>query len=397
MSDNNNLFFHYIIPEYFPENGGIQKSLRRISNSIEKSFQNSEKNIYVLETEAENESNIFYLINDRLGITKPIQSDSNPNRRNKNIQRVNFLVLHNKIKSYVKSDPDKKHMIISFYASHAGFYAQLVASALHLPHIASVRGSDFYVNFLNHTSYGSLEFVVNRANYIVTTNNFQNNLLTQLYPNIQNKITTIHNAIEESVLKRKRQLILKKNISLVADCGFSYKKGTEFIVNGFETLIKKGYNVELKIAGEIDGKTKEFWKKLIVRLNKKYKKRFEYLGFINNIQEFLDNGDIYLSASLSEGCSNSRILALCTGIPIVTTENGAISDYKIDKKNIYFTPSGDQIKFTNAIIKLIHEIIESKDNVVSESELRSRIEYFSLEREKKEWNIVIQKILDNEN
>jgi glycosyltransferase involved in cell wall biosynthesis len=397
MKRNEPIFFHYVIPEYYPEYGGIQKSLKRISVSIENFFPESYSNIYVLDTKAKNYGNVFYLCNEKNELAKSFLTDTNASRVQKNLSRMNFFLLRNRISAVIQSYPYARHIIISFYASHAGFYAQLVAHTFELLHITSVRGSDFYVNFLNHTSFASTEFVVQRADFIVTTNTFQKNLLSDLYPIVKNKIQTIHNANEDlpSVYRNYVEKDKWQPIRIIADCGFSYKKGTEFILNSFKYLIFNGYKIELKIAGEIESKTKEYWYSLIEKYSKQYIKSFEYIGFVDDIQAFMQEGDIFVSASLSEGCSNSRIQALCTGIPIVSTGDGAIVDYEINRENVRIVPPGNQELFTQAIEDLIIQI-QNGGIFVSEDEIRKRLDYFSIKREQKEWTSIIIQLLNYE-
>ena len=78
------IIFHYIIPEYFPDKGGIQQSLKRISESIEELYADSTKYIYVIDTKANDHDDIFYLNNNYEEITNSILSDSNTNRVIKN-------------------------------------------------------------------------------------------------------------------------------------------------------------------------------------------------------------------------------------------------------------------------------------------------------------------------
>lgn len=395
MSQNHPLFFHFVTPEYYPDRGGIQQSLRRIASSIISAYSGSLYAIYVLETKANDNGNVHFVKNFMKKLTRPLSSSTYAESV-KSYKQLRFLSLESQVKYYLNRYPNFKHIIISFYASHTGFYSQMVASRFNLKHISSIRGSDFYVNFLNHTSFGSLEFVLEHANHIITTNNEQRDMLLSLYPRIlSNKLTTIHNALEGNVppFVNRHFPVSNQRLRLFTDSGFSYKKGTEQILDAFMRLFKEGENIELYIAGEIKEEEKNYWEKRIHSLKDICGQYFLPLGYKEPIIPWLQNADIFLSASLSEGCSNSRILALCMGIPLISTDNGAIMDYPFSKTNVAFVPVGNSVMIAGCI-REIYRRLSSGQGLLSTSEREERLQYFSLDRERTEWLLVIDKVLN---
>lgn len=389
------LFIHYVVPDYFPEQGGMQQSLRRLSKSLCQYWEGSICDYYVLNSHASDYDNVHFIYGR---VKRYLQSlvKTSDNEQKKEQKQLQYLVLQGLLGNTIEKNPDCTHLIVSFYASHAGFYAQLIASYYGIPHITSIRGSDFYTNYLNHSSFGSMDFVIHRADYIVTSNNTQKKMLMNLYPGmLDEKMVTIHNAFEGVCHDYKNKVFEnpERPISLVSDGGFFYKKGTETIMDCFEILYNRGFNIRLIIAGETAKKETLYWENKIHDFNQIYGERFKAIGYCLDISSLLAQADIYVSASLSEGCSNSRILALNTGMPIVTTNVGAVLDYPFDKSFIRFTSIGDSKQMAEEIIKTV-EKLKSNQMVVSDSEMKKRREYFSLKREQDEWGKIIKTLLN---
>lgn len=389
------IFFHFVTPEYYPDRGGIQQSLQRIATSLVNTFPDSLFTIHVLETKAEDYDNVYFVKNIMKKLSRPLSSSSFADSV-KAYKQLRFISLESQIKEQLNRYTDYEHLMISFYASHTGFYSQMVASRFNLKHISSIRGSDFFVNFLNHTSFSSLEFVIEHANHIITTNNMQREMLLSLYTKIVfGRITTIHNALEGNVppYVNKHAKEMGQHIRLFTDSGFSYKKGTDHIIDAFLRLFKEGENVELSIAGEIKEEEKSYWDKRILYVKESCGESFRQLGYQDSVLPFMQQADIFISASLSEGCSNSRILALCMGIPIITTDNGAIIDYPFPKTNVAFVPIGDPVMIARCIRGIIRNLSTGQGEL-SCIEREQRLQYFSTERERKEWATVINKVLE---
>ena len=388
------LFFHFVTPEYYPDCGGLQQSLQRVATSLFDAFPDSQYAIYALETKAEDYDNVHFVKNFMKKLSRPLSSCSFTDSL-KLYKQLRFISLESLIKEVLNSYSDYEHLIISFYASHTGFYSQMIASRFNLKHISSIRGSDFFVNFLNHTSFASLEFVVEHANHIVTTNNMQRDMLLSLYPKkMPGRLTTIHNALKGSVPPYINKYVIEKerNIRLFTDSGFSYKKGTDHIIDAFMRLFRDGEKVELSIAGDIKEEEKDYWDKRIQSVKESCGGFFHQLGYQDSVLPFMQQADIFISASLSEGCSNSRILALCMGIPIITTDNGAIVDYPFPKTNVVFVPVGNPVMIAKYIRGIVRNLSLGQGEIPC-IELEQRLQYFSIERERKEWVSVINKVL----
>lgn len=80
------------------------------------------------------------------------------------------------------------------------------------------------------------------------------------------------------------------------------------------------------------------------------------------------------------------------GIPIITTDNGAIVDYPFPKTNVVFVPVGNPVMIAKYIRGIVRNLSLGQGEIPC-IELEQRLQYFSIERERKEWVSVINKVL----
>lgn len=149
-----------------------------------------------------------------------------------------------------------------------------------------------------------------------------------------------------------------------------------------EELTKTTTNFIIKICGV--GKEKEL--KEIIK-NKKLTDYFEFLGWIDKKrkEELLEQSDIYLLPSYSEGMPMSILEAMGYGLPIIASNVGGIPEIVIDKKNGLLNTPGNSKQFA-----------ESISNLILHSDLRFKMgqESIRLIKSKYSLNIHIEKIMN---
>lgn len=84
--------------------------------------------------------------------------------------------------------------------------------------------------------------------------------------------------------------------------------------------------------------------------------RVHFLGYHTNVAEIYNCADIFLFPSKREGLGLAAIEAMATGLPIITSNVGGITEYSIDGKTGYTFNCDDIDGFANAIVKLEKDI-----------------------------------------
>ena len=69
------------------------------------------------------------------------------------------------------------------------------------------------------------------------------------------------------------------------------------------------------------------------------------LGFQNNTTELLKKSSIYVFTSLSEGTPNTILEAMASGLPVISSDVGGISQIILHGENGFLYNLNDQYKF----------------------------------------------------
>ena len=129
------------------------------------------------------------------------------------------------------------------------------------------------------------------------------------------------------------------------------KKGIEYAIESMPNILKKYPHTILRIIGDGDFKPEldKITKSLFLQNS------VDFIGWIPNIDvpNYLQNADIFLLPSLSEGFSLTAIEASACGLPIVSTPVGIVPDI-IDKwNNGIIVPFKSPEAISDAVITLL--------------------------------------------
>lgn len=394
------IHIHFVAKTFYPVKGGLEKSAHRITQSLStiKGFQ---LHIYIsgVKDFLFKENNFISTHDLREFVLEPYSDrviKKEPSVPLGEENRVDVLILKNAILDNLNKYPDEYHVIVSFYASTTGFVCQMIADTLGLPHIASIRGSDFSRDLYSAEGLHAIDWVAKRASHIVTTNNEQQQMMGILFARNQN-ITTIYNAIEKEF--SNVQWLHKKTdkIKLFSDSGFSFKKATHILLSTLEILISKQYPIQLHLVGEIEKVCEQYWKNLNIKVKTNQTENFIYYDYlnINDIPKMMLDCHIYVSSTLGEGCSNSRLQALSLGIPIVSTNTGELKDIVSllgDNPLLELCSPGNLAAFATGLEKMLHTL-QTSDCKPDQQYIASIHKLFSLTKERTTWESVIRKSL----
>lgn len=382
--------YHIVTSSFYPEVGGMESSILRITNLLSKHKDNKIL-IYVLKSSNLSDNHIFqngvttiYLSNR---ITKLLTPVKNTSAYGEESFRIRYLILKDEILNIIALNKNSRNFIISFFASSNGFLAQQVACDLDIPHIASIRGSDLNIYGHIREYFAAFSFLLSKSNFIITTSNEQKQIIGSYFNRYEN-VETIHNSIENiDQLPVFTPVSNQKFIRIFTDVGLNFKKGTHLLIDAIVALHKKKQvKVCLEISGKADSEQMEYFQSLINQISKESNGLVKYTGFKSQEQiiDSLLNSDLFIHPSISEGCSNSRILAYAIGIPVITSNTGEVKDIADILQNVYTFPALDLAALEKTILDVSLEIRHNAP-VVLMDQLNKLREYFNSKRELAEW------------
>ncbi|MBN2590587.1 MAG: glycosyltransferase family 4 protein [Sedimentisphaerales bacterium] len=194
-------------------------------------------------------------------------------------------------------------------------------NAKKLPYIISLRGSDVPGDNarlqLDYKILGPIfKAIWNKASGLVACSEGLKKRAMKFMPYMN--IDVIPNGVElENYYPSNEIRETKDELRLITSGRLSATKRVDMLIEAVEILRKSGYKIHFTIAG--DGSLGDSLKQLISQ--KKLDSCIEMSGRVEpaNMPDLYRASDIYISATMQEGMSNSMLEALACGLPVVTT------------------------------------------------------------------------------
>jgi glycosyltransferase involved in cell wall biosynthesis len=172
------------------------------------------------------------------------------------------------------------------------------------------------------------------------------------------KSLTIYNGIDTSIFYpqkddsiRKQLGISSEHILIGAVGNIRPAKGYDCFLKAARLVINEYPECRFVIAGQGAGKLFDE----LLKLRKKLimESDFFFLGFHKDPAKVLNNLDIFVLPSISEGFSLSTIEAMACGLPVVITRSGGPEELVENGENIIIDTPGNEIKLAEGIMNLI--------------------------------------------
>lgn len=261
-----------------------------------------------------------------------------------------------------------------------------------------------------------------KADKVITLSKMVKKDQMENYGVSENKIEVIYNACDtekiqkmanEEIKENELKKILEKNKGkIIINIGrLTYQKGQEHLIKAFREVVNKEPDAKLFILGQ--GTLRNRLEKLIDELN--LKNNIYLIGFHNNPYKFMKKSDIFVFSSMFEGLGNILLEAMACGLPIISTDceygpreiiapnsnlethanNIEEDEYGIlvpvckDNENKEENITVQEKIMAKAIINLLNN--KEKRMQYSKKSLE-RIKYFLMDKNKKEWEDVIENI-----
>lgn len=150
-------------------------------------------------------------------------------------------------------------------------------------------------------------------------------------------------------------------------------KNIEGVIGVLSRLIKENIRVELTIAGS--GVLENSLKELVSQLG--LQDNVHFAGFITDPYPYLQNSDLYILNSFTEGFSNSLVEAMYSKTLSLSTNVGAAPEIIKDFENGFIVPVEDEKALYNKIKDIIALADDQRKNI-KESGHQTVVDNFSL-------------------
>jgi len=260
---------------------------------------------------------------------------------------------------------DKSDCLIIRLPSILGLYVINIAKKMNKPYLIELVGCPWDAFWNSNMSKKIVAPVitaltrraVHDAKYVVyVTEEF----LQKRYPTIGESIScsnvTLHSVDELSLLNRiekinELKLNKKKILGTCATVDALYK-GQQYVIQAISKLKSEGYNVEYQLVG---GGDPSFLKSLAEKFG--VEREVKFLGEMKHedVFDWLEEIDIYIQPSETDGLPRAVIEAMSKGCPVIGSNAGGIPEL-IDKEFVFSKRNVDSLcevykKFTPEIMK----------------------------------------------
>ena len=276
----------------------------------------------------------------------------------------------------LKIDIVQSHLLGSnVYCSMAGFLCGIpVVSTFH--GFVDVETNDWLMRLktgLINTGTKKIVFVSNRLR-----KDFNDRYKLSI-----KKSVTIYNGIDAKVFTPKRNNLIRQTLGfsqnqiLIGSVGnIRPAKGYDSFLCAARLVVNEHQNCRFLITGEKSGFLYEYLLRKRHRLN--LEKHFKFLGYYDNVQEFLNGIDIFVLPSISEGFSIVTIEAMSCGVPVIVSRSGGPEEIVTDAKTGLFFNAGDA-KDLASVIEILLKRKELRKRISVEG-MKTAVNKFSIEK-----------------
>lgn len=279
-----------------------------------------------------------------------------------------------KVKSIIKNE---NITIVHTHHRMATFYMHFLKKVCNVKLLSTLHGSFTDKKTLTRMVYKNINIIA--CGYIVKDYFVKN------YNIDEKNVTVISNAIKKVSSNNKvideKKYNMKKNKKIAYIGRLSKEKGVDLLIESFAILLEKNKNLSLIIvgSGDLDSKLKSQVKELHIENN------VIFLGYQENIQDIIQQIDLVVLPSYTEGLPLTPIESFAYGKPVVATAAGGTVEIIEDNKNGFLVPIGD----VKALTEKIQEVIEN-ESLYKKMCLEAENTY----KEKYTFNVFKNKILD---
>lgn len=199
----------------------------------------------------------------------------------------------------------------------------------------------------------------------------------------------IYNGIDLSKFKSnvKRSFMEDGTIRMICVARFMPEKNHKLLIYAFNKVCEVYPNCKLSLVGE--GILKKEIQEMVVNLG--IEDKVEFLGTRRDVPLLLNQSDIFLLSSNYEGFGLVIAEAMACGLPIVSTNVGAIYELIEHKHSGILVEKGNVDEFASAVIKLIQD--ECTRQKISQN-AKIEVQKFSLINTVREYEKLYMNLLD---
>jgi glycosyltransferase involved in cell wall biosynthesis len=262
-------------------------------------------------------------------------------------------------RSMAKVVRDERVDLIHSHLPDQNFYSCLVGKLTRCKTVVTYHGPIELVRAKQRRAAFKLWAVRRSASTVVVVCDRVRRLLGELmFP--PEKITRIYNGIDVTRFNTPRKGCLKEELGFPREtklvgmvANVRQTKGHDFFIRAARRVADAHPQVRFLAVGDVDERLGRGLRSLVQQLD--LGDRFFFLGFRQDIPDFLGNLDIFVLPSTSEGFPLVVLEAMAAGKPVVATRSGGPEEIIRDGHDGFLVPPADAETLSAKISELLEQ------------------------------------------
>jgi L-malate glycosyltransferase len=277
----------------------------------------------------------------------------------------------------------------SFFLYPVGYVTGLLARRMHIPSVLTVVGNDVKKYLFSPEKVGVCRSGLENADRIVALSQELKDMADALTP-VAEKTRIIYNSVDAPDVQWVGRD--KGHEPFRIGCGgiFKYEKGLPYLFKAVAQL-RATRPLILELRGRLRPSEQETYEEMVERTGTRDRVRLLDPLPHDAMPDWLRTLDVFVLPSVSEGCPNVLMEALASGVPSIATTTGANSELIHDHVSGLLVPWGDSSALACALTKIMENPDLAKTLGVAG---RTRMQGFSVERERQAWESVFRELID---
>ncbi len=274
-----------------------------------------------------------------------------------NVKIPNFNLLISLYRLFCKEQPDVVHACAAEANFHAMIAAYLAKIPVRIAEEVGLPGQSKKARLIFRSIYALSSAVIGVSKtvqeYLIDKNGVT-----------PKKVKLIYNPYDMDLYKeyRIKDNVIKKTIDILSVGRLVEDKNHIMLIKSFARVHEKYPNLFLKIVGE--GQLRETLQRLIRSLE--MQDRIYLLGYKDDIPKLLQNSDLFILPSKSEGLGIALIEAMAMGIPVIGTDVGGIPEVIVEDQSMgWIVPNNDMKSMAKTIEDVIKLSKEEKNTITN--------------------------------
>ncbi len=243
-------------------------------------------------------------------------------------------------------------LLQAFYASITGFPTVYAAHELDIPSIVSIRGNDIIEDVFNTERFSHLKWALENATQFTAVSQEGLNRARILSAR-PNKGRVILNSIRPQDFAEGTQDLHLPRPVVGSLAVFKNKKGLEVLLCAFNMLLRRYPGAHLLLAGFVIPEEQDRFERLVSKYNLEHKITLTGCISRQDALRYLRNMDVFAFTSLHDGCPNTVLEAMLSGIPIVAARSGAVPELIEDGKHGLLVRPGSATQLCEAMASML--------------------------------------------